>query len=63
VDFVNNPKSKRKLLKVDVIPTENLCNLIEESRTVDMYTFINETLKVNFKYSILICLGLENKEN
>jgi len=36
VDFVNNPKSKKKLLKVDVILTENLCNLIEESSTVDM---------------------------
>jgi len=36
VDFVNNPKSKRKLLKVDVIPAENLYNLIEESSTTNM---------------------------
>jgi len=40
VDFVDNPKSKRKLLKVDVIPTENLYNLIEESSTVDMCKYL-----------------------
>jgi len=40
VDFVDNPNSKRKLLKVDVIPTENLHNLIEESSTVDMCKYL-----------------------
>jgi len=40
VDFVDNPNSKRKLLKVDVIPTENLYNLIEESSIVHMCKYL-----------------------